>query len=88
MWITWLAGPAGTPPRVAYAVNRSVGGAVVRNRLRRRLRAAVAELAGTGRVPSGACLVGASPAAVDMTFEELKASVAEALSALSNESAR
>jgi ribonuclease P protein component len=32
----------GAPPRVAYAVNKRVGSAVVRNRVRRRLRAAVA----------------------------------------------
>jgi ribonuclease P protein component len=73
---------------VAYAVNRTVGGAVVRNRLKRRLRAIVAELARAGRLPGGAGLVGAGPAAADMTFEDLKASVAEALSALPSEQAR
>jgi len=30
--------PAGTEPRVGFVVGRSVGGAVVRNRVRRRLR--------------------------------------------------
>ena len=34
-----IADPAAVPPRVAYAVGRSVGGAPVRNRVRRRLRA-------------------------------------------------
>jgi ribonuclease P protein component len=36
-----VGGPA-EQPAVAYAVNRSVGGAVERNRAKRRLRAAVA----------------------------------------------
>ena len=35
--------PGGRPPRVAYAVSKRVGPAVVRNRVRRRLRHAVAE---------------------------------------------
>ncbi|MBA2280853.1 MAG: ribonuclease P protein component, partial [Acidimicrobiia bacterium] len=48
--LTWLPAEPGdestTPPvRVAYAIGRPVGTAVVRNRLRRRLRAAMAELA-------------------------------------------
>ena len=37
-------GDPGDPPRVAYAIPRAVGGAVDRNRLRRRLRAAVRDL--------------------------------------------
>ncbi|WP_371748986.1 ribonuclease P protein component [Aquihabitans sp. G128] len=41
--------PAGTP-RVAYAITKRVGGAVVRNRLRRRLRAICADLARPGPV--------------------------------------
>ena len=36
--------PGGTDVRVAYAIGRRVGPAVVRNRVRRRLRAAVREL--------------------------------------------
>ncbi|MCZ7535592.1 MAG: ribonuclease P protein component [Acidimicrobiia bacterium] len=34
-------GATQTPPRIAFAVPRSVGGSVVRNRVRRRLREAV-----------------------------------------------
>jgi ribonuclease P protein component len=84
--VTWLAEEVGRPPRVAYAVGRPVGTAVARNRLRRRLRAVVAELAPA--VAPGAWLISAGPAAADLTYEELKASVAEALSALTNEPAR
>jgi len=84
--VTWLPGGEGAPPRVAYAIGRSVGGAVVRNRLKRRLRAVMGELAGS--IPAGAWLVGAGAAAVDMTYDELKASVAEVLSAIASEPAR
>jgi ribonuclease P protein component len=64
------------PAQVAYAVSRRVGGAVARNRLRRRLRAAVAsrELA-----PGRAHLVAAGPEALTMPFAELDAAVHGAL---------
>jgi ribonuclease P protein component len=39
LWMTVITDPAATPPRVAYAIGRSVGNAVERNRARRRLRA-------------------------------------------------
>lgn len=60
-----------SPPCVAYAVGRSVGGAVERNRLRRRLRAAVheeREFLRQGR----AYLVGAQRDARELPFSELK----------------
>src|SRR5579862_1355733 len=56
--VAWLADGDG-PPRVAFAVGRKVGGAVVRNRVRRRLRA----LARTSALPAGAWLVGVGPGA-------------------------
>jgi ribonuclease P protein component len=44
--LTWVPEPGSTtPPRVAFAVGRRVGSAVERNRLRRQLRAVVADLA-------------------------------------------
>jgi ribonuclease P protein component len=39
-----LCAPDDDPPRVAYAIGRAVGPAVARNRVRRRLRAAMQEL--------------------------------------------
>jgi ribonuclease P protein component len=39
LWMTVIADPAAVPPRVAFAIGRSVGNAPQRNRLRRRLRA-------------------------------------------------
>ena len=67
--IRFVPGESGAPPRVAYAVG-GVGNAVVRNRLRRRLRAAVAgseaELAA-----GGAYLVSARREALTMPFDAL-----------------
>lgn len=65
---------------MAYAVGRKVGGAVERNRVRRRLRAVVAELA--AQLAPGAYLIGAAPAAASLTFGELGARVSEALDAV------
>jgi ribonuclease P protein component len=58
----------GEVARVAFAVGRRVGPAVVRNRVRRRLRAAVREL----DVPPGAYLVAASPGAVGVPYLQLR----------------
>ena len=61
------------PPRVAYAIGRTSGGAVVRNRIRRRLRAALRHLAVQGRLAPGAYLIGAAPETADLRFGELEA---------------
>jgi ribonuclease P protein component len=68
------------PPRVAYAVGRSVGNAVARNRLRRRLRAAVAGRSDDLR-PDTAYLVSAGPRAAAMTPAELSRAVGRLLRA-------
>ena len=65
------------PPRVAYAVGRSTGSAVVRNRLRRRLRAIVRELQ---PVP-GAYLVRAAAPAAALPYDELRSTVRRAIDA-------
>ena len=59
------------PVRVAYAVPRSVGGAVVRNRIRRRLRPMMAQRAAAG-LPRGVYLVGAREGAADLSAAELR----------------
>jgi ribonuclease P protein component len=66
LWCTWIADDAAVPPRVAYAIGRSVGSAVVRNRLRRRLRALAHEWARAGELRPGWYLVGATPAAAQL----------------------
>ena len=70
--------------RVAYAITKRVGGAVERNRLRRRLRAVFADLAGDapGSVPDGVLLVSAGPEASGRDPEELRNDVKRLLAAL------
>lgn len=76
--VTASVEPEGDRPCVAYAVGRAVGTAVVRNRVRRRLRAAVADLA----PPPGTYLVAADPAAAGRSYGELRADLAAALEAV------
>lgn len=71
------------PPQVAYVVGRRVGGAVERNRLRRRLRAIIWELG--GHLGPGAYLVGAAGEAASLSFGELKAMVSQALHELARD---
>ena len=74
LWLAWVP-PEGPPTtRVAYAIGKRVGGAVVRNRLRRRLRAVFAALPDDA-VPAGDYLVGAQPEAATLSFPELSSLV-------------
>ncbi len=70
--------------RVSYAIGRKVGPAVVRNRLRRRLRAAVRDLdRSTGGLPTGAYLVILRPEAAQRTYRELQRDLGLAVTAAS-----
>ncbi len=61
---------AGLPPRVGFVVSKAVGGAVVRNRTKRRLRALMAARLST--LPVGADLViRANPVAAQANSAEL-----------------
>ena len=71
---TWIPDAHAVPPRVAYAIGRTVGPAVVRNRLRRRLRAALADEARRG-LPGGWYLMSASPAAPNLDAGALRTAV-------------
>jgi ribonuclease P protein component len=75
---------ADQPPSVAYAVGRPIGGAVIRNRVRRRLRALVAELARQGGLPSGHYLIAARPGAADRSYAELGRDLRAALAGLTH----
>src|SRR5439155_4372807 len=57
--VTWAPGAPAEPPRVAYAIGRRVGGAAVRNRIRRRLRTIVGDLRPV--LGPRAWLIGAAP---------------------------
>jgi ribonuclease P protein component len=73
-----LVGDGPAPVRVGFVVSKAVGNAVVRNRVRRRLRHLVApHLAG---LPPGSDLViRALPASASMDSEELGAELARCL---------
>ncbi|MBW3615247.1 MAG: ribonuclease P protein component [Actinobacteria bacterium] len=79
LWIAWAPAAADEPPRLAFAIGRRVGGAVVRNRLRRQLRAAFADAC----PGPGAYLMGVGPEAARLSFGELGVLVRTALHALS-----
>lgn len=67
LWCTYVLDPSCSSPQVAFAIGRPVGTAVVRNRLRRRLRALVQ----SEQLPNGWFLLGARPGAGELTFEQL-----------------
>jgi ribonuclease P protein component len=69
----------GDRARVAYAVGRRAGGAVERNRLRRRLRAVVRTIESDGELRSGAYLVAPRREAADLGHMELTRTLREAM---------
>jgi ribonuclease P protein component len=68
LWCSFVPDSQLTPPKVAFAIGRPIGSAVTRNRVRRRLRAVLAD----SSVPPGLLLIGADPAIVELTFDELR----------------
>jgi ribonuclease P protein component len=73
VWCTMLLDPSLSRPHVGYAIGRSVGNAVTRNRARRRLRAAFAARAASLR--PGWYVVGASPTVAACPSRQLAADV-------------
>jgi ribonuclease P protein component len=67
--------------RLAFAITKKVGGAVVRNRLRRRLRAICSDLLREqpDLVPGGALLVSAGPQTAERRSDELRNDVVRLL---------
>ena len=84
--------PSGPPVRAAFGVGRKVGNAVVRNRVRRRLRSVLRELEdGTGidiadqpaaRLAPGTYLLTVAPEAAELPYAELRRHVAAACAAV------
>jgi ribonuclease P protein component len=74
LWCTFILDPPGitTPPRVAFALGRALGPAVVRNRVRRQLRVMLQAASSAGTLPSGMFLIGAQPTAASRSFVELQ----------------
>ncbi len=65
IWVRSVIDDEVRPPRVAFAVGRRNGNAVTRNRIKRRLRAAIEQRA--GEIPAGIHLVGWKRAASKRT---------------------
>jgi len=72
--VTWMAPPADGSPertRAGFTIGRATGGAVVRNRVRRRLRAALRELLVGGHLAPGSYLLGGGAPLAEMPWSEL-----------------
>jgi ribonuclease P protein component len=67
--VRWAAGANANAVHVAYSVGRRAGGAVVRNRIRRRLRAGMRSIG--NELAGGAYLVAADPLASALAFADL-----------------
>lgn len=83
--VTWAPGDPAEPPRVAYAIGKLVGGATVRNRVRRRMRAIIRDL--ERPLGPGAWLIGAAPEVAKLSYGELQAAVTGAIVALDRRAA-
>jgi ribonuclease P protein component len=78
--VTYLAAPAGRADvRVAFQVGKASGGAVVRNRIRRRLRAGLRELHQRGALPAGTYLLGGRATLATQPWPALRDDLADAV---------
>lgn len=68
-----------TSPRVGFTATKRVGGAVERNRMKRRMRAAVRETLSATAKPGCDYVLVARRAVLDASFERLKRDLAEAV---------
>ena len=81
LWCRYVGDRATVPPQLAFAIGRSVGSAVVRNRLRRRLRELIraATVEAPPRLRAGLLVVGVKPGGGELSFDELGREVSELL---------
>lgn len=82
LWCRWCPDPDSAATQVAFAIGRACGPAVTRNRIRRRLRAILAELDRIEPLPPGQLLIGATPTAAGATFDRLRAELSELIASL------
>ena len=75
--VVFLEQKSWSEAEVSYAISRRVGTAVVRNRLRRRLKAIMTELAPS--LVAGAYVVRTGPGSSTLDYEELRAAMSRAL---------
>jgi ribonuclease P protein component len=67
---------------VAFAIGRAIGSSVVRNRVRRRLRAALSSPSATSQLPPGWYLIGARPGIAELSFAQVTREVIGLVSAV------
>jgi ribonuclease P protein component len=84
LWCTMVPDRTLTTPQVAFAIGRAVGPAVVRNRLRRQLRA----LLRSRTLDPGYYLVGVTPGAAGSSFSLLSSTVDDLIARLAAKQSR
>jgi len=84
LWVRFVPDAAGRSARVGYALPRHLGSAVIRNKIRRRLRAAVKSIdqESSRGLPAGLYLVGARRGQDCSSYADLQLSIAACLSKL------
>ena len=75
----WSTRAATTIPRVGFTVTKKIGNAVVRNRMKRRLRALARELLPTGGVPGADHVLIGRGGGNERAFSSLRDDLAKAL---------
>jgi ribonuclease P protein component len=86
LWCTWCPDPEASSTSVAYAIGRAYGSAVRRNRLRRRLRALLAEADRRTPLPPGVMLIGPHRRVVnELTFDQVAADIGKILDRIRSE---
>lgn len=85
LWCTWCPDPDSNSTCVAFAISRAYGTAVRRNRLRRRLRAVLAELDRQTPLPPGTMLIGARPqGSSELTFDRVRTELTQLVERIRN----
>lgn len=77
--------PCGTEARLGFIITRKLGGAVARNRIRRRLREALRTTSGLAIEPGCDYVLIGRRAALDMTFADLQSDLIKAFRRVSPE---
>ncbi len=70
------------PPLFGFTVTKKLGNAVIRNKIRRRLKSAVAQVAQANAIPGCDYVIVARKAALAMPFTELQKDVTDAIASV------
>lgn len=81
--MTWVSAPELDTARISFAISRSFGTAVERNRIRRQLREIFRDEERSGQLPHGLYLFSVNPTAKSTEFQQLRTHVRSLLAAIS-----